>query len=248
MIATNMELTNDFYASTIGALKRDLANKNTLKAKVKKLEASLVKNQSLYVKMIDAQKVLSTISDDNTEQTLSLITGMVNKALAEIFSGDVRRISLRKKLYGDSKPHIVLELRNGEGDLMNMTIQNGAGLRQVVSFMYAICLIEIRKGRRLLLLDERLNGLHYEAKRILSEIISIFAEGGFQFLFVEYGLNGIGKMYNVEKRGDEAKLVSLDGKEYTDTMVFSDEVDLSVLDENYVEETEEGLVGEMEIV
>ena len=117
-----------------------------------------------------------------------------------------------------------------------MALQSGTGLSQVVSFMFAICLIEIRKGRRLLILDERLNGLHKEAKRILSKVIEIFAEGGFQFIFVEYGLNNIGKIYNVEHRGNESKIVSLEkGQEYTDDTVFLSDVDLSVLDDSVEE-------------
>ena len=118
-----------------------------------------------------------------------------------------------------------------------MSIQSGTGLRQIVSVLYVICLIEVRKGRRLLLLDERLSGLHSEAKRILSEIIKIFAEGGFQFIFVEYSLNNIGKLYNVEKPYDEAKIYALDGVTYSndDIFLFSD-VDLSILDKNYEED------------
>ena len=87
-------------------------------------------------------------------------------------------------------------------------------------------------------MDERLNGLHAEAKRIISEVIKIFAKGGFQFIFVEYGLNNIGKIYNVEKLGDESRVVSLEnGQEYDDKMVYlSDDVDLSILSEG--EDTE----------
>ena len=118
-----------------------------------------------------------------------------------------------------------------------MSIQSGTGLRQIVSVLFVICLIEVRKGRRLLILDERLSGLHSEAKRILSEIIKIFSEGGFQFIFVEYSLNTLGKLYNVEKPGNEAKVYALDGVEYSndDVFLFSD-VDLSLLDNDYIEE------------
>lgn len=237
-------LSRDFYATSIGSLRKDLSNRKNLEKKVEQLKEQRLKCQKLFLQMVNAQKLLSTVSDDNTDQTLSFITGMVNKTLAEVFPGDVRRIHLRKKLFAGSKPHIIVELRNSDDDVMDMVLQNGAGLRQVVSFMYSLCLIEIRKGRRLFLSDECLNGLHREAKNIISKIIEIFSEGGFQFIFVEYELNNIGKFYNVEKRGNESTIVSLDGVEYDSSMIYINDVDLSVLDENYVENEEEELIEE----
>ena len=118
-----------------------------------------------------------------------------------------------------------------------------------MSGLFLICLVEIRKGRRFVIFDERFSGLHKEAKQVLSEIIKIFAEGGFQFMFVEYALNNIGKIYNIEKPGDEAKAYSMDGKEYNDSdvFIFSGNADLSVLDDDFVEEPEEGLIEEKQI-
>lgn len=228
----------DWYGQQIGVVRKALADRSRLEASEAKLSEQLYQSQLELVNMLDAQKLLSTVSDDNTEKTLSFITGMVNKVLAEIFKSDIPRITLTKKLYAGSRPHVLVELINGSGNTLDMSIQSGVGLTQVVSFMYAICLIEIRKGRRLLIMDERLNGLHKEAKRILAEVIKIFAEGGFQFIFVEYGLNKLGKMYNVEKRGDSSIIRAIDvDEDYTDETVFLDgAVDLSLVDEGYVED------------
>lgn len=239
------------YASLIGSVKRDLANKKNLKIKRDRLLSELRESQTLLVRMLDAQRLLSTISDDNTDKTLNFITGMVNKVLAEIFPTDTKHIYMKKKLFAGSKPHINIELINGEGNTIDLTLQEGAGISQIISVMYVICLIEIRKGRRFLMLDEMLNGLHAEAKRVLAEIIKIFSEGGFQFIFVEYSLNNLGKIYNVEKRGNESCVVDLEGKEYSDQMVFSEDVDLSVLSSEYVEEgkdeVEDGVAKEIRI-
>lgn len=226
-----------YYSDVLASLNRDLKDKIKLEKRVAERKKELVKAQQDYVNLMNAQKLLSTVSDDNTEATLLFVSGVINKALAEIFKGDTRRIYLSRKLYGGTKPHIVVELENGKGEKLDMSIQSGTGLRQIISVLFVICLIEVRKGRRLLILDERLSGLHSEAKRILSEIISIFAEGGFQFIFVEYSLNKLGKLYNVEKPGNEAKVYALDGVEYSndDVFLFSD-VDLSLLDDNYSED------------
>lgn len=226
-----------FYAPVISTLKHNLSQKKQLEQKVKKLNNSLLESQSLYVRMLNAQKLLSTVSDNNSEKTLDFITSMVNKVVAEVIPNDTCYIKLNKKLFAGSKPHVVVELKDSEGNVLEMSIQCGDGLNQVISFMYVICLIEIRKGRRLLILDERLNGLHKRAKAIISNIIKIFSKGGFQFIFVEYELNDLGKIYNVEKRGKVAKLVSVE--EYSDDLVFIDDVDLGMLDKDYVEEEEE---------
>lgn len=226
-----------YYSNVLASLNRDLKDKERLEKRVSQRRKELAEAQQDYVNLANAQKLLSTVSDDNTEATLLFVSGVINKALSEIFKGDTRRIFLSKKLYGGTKPHIIVELENGKGERLDMSIQSGTGLRQIISVLFVICLIEVRKGRRLLILDERLSGLHSEAKRILSEIINIFAEGGFQFIFVEYSLNSLGKLYNVEKPSNEAKVYALDGIEYSndDVFLFSD-VDLSLLDENYVDE------------
>lgn len=226
-----------YYSEALARLNRDLKDKQKLEKRIAEKKEELKKAQQDYVNLLNAQKLLSTVSDDNTESTLLFVSGVINKALAEIFKGDTRRIFLSRKLYGGSKPHIVVELENGKGERLDMSIQSGTGLRQIVSVLFVICLIEVRKGRRLLILDERLSGLHSEAKRILSEIIKIFSEGGFQFIFVEYSLNTLGTLYNVEKPGNEAKVYALDGVEYSndDVFLFSD-VDLSLLDNDYIEE------------
>lgn len=220
-----------FYSTQIGVISRALSDKKRLESRRTTLIQELKESQSLYLNMLDAQKLLSVVSDDNTYKILDFITGMVNKVLSEMFTVDTPHIALTKKLYGGSRPHINVELIDGSGNSLDMALQSGTGISQVVSFMFAICLIEIRKGRRLLIMDERLNGLHAEAKRIISEVIKIFAKGGFQFIFVEYGLNNIGKIYNIEKYGNESRAISLEnGIEYTDDMVYLGDVDLSEID------------------
>ena len=227
-----------FYAPLIGSIKSEISNRRNLQKKVERLGTQLYESQKEYMNICDAQKVLSTVSDDNTYNTLSFITGMVNKTMHEVF-GDNNRIELKRKLYAGSKPHIVVSMIDDDGNTYDMVLQTGAGVRQVVSFMYTLCLIEIRKGRRFLMIDEKLNGLHAEAKRVISQIIEIFSKSGFQFIIVEYTLNNIGKLYNVEARGTDSVIISLDGREYNDSMVILEDADLSILDKNYVENVED---------
>lgn len=237
------------YASTIGWMKRDLDLREELEVKVKNLSEKLDSLRQDYIDMVDAQRILATIADDNTEATLSFITGVVNKTLSEIFRSDTRKITLKKKLFAGTRPHIVVELTNGRGEVLDLSLQSGTGLKQVVSGLFLICLVEVRKARRIVIFDEKFSGLHKEAKRVLSEIIKIFAEGGFQFIFVEYGMNDIGKIYNVEKIGEESKVFALEGgQEYDDSdiFLFSENPNIE-LDESYDESEEveeEGYLGE----
>lgn len=235
-------INRDFYSAAIGSLKRDLSNKRRLEKKRENLKKSLAEGMVVYNRMVNAQKLLAAISEENTDKTLVFITSMVNKVLGEIFPNSVRRIELKKKLFAGSKPHINLVLVNGDGNTLDLDLQEGDGIKQIVSFMYVICMIEMRKGRRLLVLDERLNGLHARAKQVLAEIIKIFSDGGFQFIFVEYSLNNLGKIYNIEFRNGESTPVCVEG-EYSDDLVYMDGADLSLMDDDYTDDVD----GEEEV-
>lgn len=226
------------YASVIGAMNNILRNKATLEREVKEYEDKLYEAQANFVAMINAQKILSTLADQNTDRVLKFITGIVNKVLSEIFQNDGYSIRMERKLFAGSRPHVLIEIVDRDGNILDSSVQCGTGLIQIISFIYVICCIEVRKGRRLMISDEKLNGLHKSAKSLMSHIIQIFTEGGWQFIFVEYALNDLGKLYNVERRGNESKIVPVDG-DYDDTCIFTGEVDLGVLDKDFVEEEEE---------
>ncbi|MBR4315034.1 MAG: hypothetical protein IKP66_09015, partial [Lachnospiraceae bacterium] len=82
------------------------------------------------------------------------------------------------------------------------------------------------------LMDEILSGLHPEAKRIVMDIVKIFADEGFQFVMVEYGTDDVGKLYLVEKPGAVATVTPLGEDTYhNQVFVFNrppEDVDLSI--------------------
>ena len=240
------------YSEIYGGAKHALVEKKLLEERIKELQAELDRDNLKYKDLLNAQRLLATVSDKNTEATLSFITSVVNKTLQEIFKSDTRKITLKKKLFAGNRAHINVELVNGDGNVIDLNLQSGTGLKQIVSGLFTICLVEIRKGRRFIIFDERFSGLHKEAKKVLSEILKIFAEGGFQFMFVEYSLNNIGKIYNVEKPGNVAKVYALDeDKDYNDedVFIFSDQPDLTLLDHNYKDDEDgEVLIDEVSIV
>lgn len=167
-----------------------------------------------YEVMLEAQQLLSAVSSDNTTVVLDYLCGVINKALLSIFPSGGKRVTLEKTLYRNQYPHIYLKLKNKEGIERHIQLQEGSGVRKVVSFMFVLALIELRKERRLLLADELLGGLHQESKEVVQEIVSIFAEEGFQFVFVEYGLWDKGKLYITDMPDKVAKIEACDWAEY----------------------------------
>ncbi len=222
------------YTAEILSLEQKYLQAQQLKTKIVDGEHRLKDMNLQYSVMMEAGAILSTVSDDNTSMVLDYITGVVNKTLGELFPHDTRRVYLEKTMYQGKTAHINIKLQGSNGKLRDLTLQTGTGLRQVISFLYLLSMIEIRKGRRILLADELLNGLHPEAKRIVFEIMQIFAEEGFQFAFVEYGVNNVGKIYLVEKPGNIATVTPLGSDYHDEIFVFNrppEEVDLTYREE-----------------
>lgn len=208
------------------------------KSRVDDLVTKLDGMNSQYATMLEAQQLLATVSDDNTTAVLDYITGIINKTLGELFPHDSRRIYLEKSMYQGQHAHINVKLTGTNGKARDLSLQSGTGLRQIISFLFVLSLIEIRKGRRILLADELLSGLHPTAKTLAMDIVQIFAEEGFQFAFVEYGVDNLGKIYLVEKPGEVATVTPMDGVYHNEVFVYNrppEDVDLSL----HVEEVAE---------
>jgi DNA repair exonuclease SbcCD ATPase subunit len=225
------------FTSVIAGYRQQYTQAERIKKELDSMIERLKDMNEQYAVMLEAQQLLATISDSNTNAVLDYVTGVINKALSELFPYDERRIYLDRTLYRGTYAHIKVKLIAG-GKERNMELQSGNGLRQIVSFLFVVSLIEIRKGRRILIMDELLNGLHPEAKSIIVDIIQIFAEEGFQFIAVEYGVNNVGKLYIVEKPGDKATVTPLGDIKYNDDVfIFNrpvEEVDKTIM----VDETE----------
>lgn len=209
------------YSQYIQRLRFEIEQRDSNIQKAEKIQETITDLEKKYVDMLEAQQLLSTISEENSNKVLSYITSIINRALSELFPHDTRRVYLEKTLHANQHAHINVVLETSDGRKRDLTIQSGTGLRQVISFLFVLSLIEIRKGRRLLMMDELLSGLHPEAKSVVKRIMTIFAEEGFQFVMVEYGVNDLGKIYLVEKPDNEAKVTALDGEYNNEVFVFN---------------------------
>ena len=219
------------YSNTIAGLRTNYEQTENLKSKIDELVERLAHLNESYVVMLEAQQLLASVSDENTTKVLDYIMGIINKALSELFPHDNRHVSVEKKMHNGQYAHINITLQGSNGYSRDLTLQSGTGLRQVISFLFVLSIIEVRKGRRLLIMDELLSGLHPEAKRVVMDILQIFAEDGFQFAFVEYGVNDIGKIYIVEKPNETATITPMNGSYNNEVFVFNrpvEDVDMSI--------------------
>lgn len=222
------------FTNEIIMIEQSYKQAQDIKANIDVLTTKLNDMNIQYVNMVEAQQLLTTVSDANTTAVLDYITGIINKTLGELFPHDSRRIYLEKTMYQGQHAHINIKLTGTNGKTRDLTLQSGTGLRQVISFLFILSLIEIRKGRRLLIMDELLSGLHPVAKNIITDVIKIFAEEGFEFAMVEYGVDTLGKVYLVEKPNTIATVTPMDGIYNNEVFVFNrppEAVDLSIKEE-----------------
>lgn len=190
---------NDMYISA----RSDLQRKEKLILKRDEVLKELQTANDELVDTLGAQRLLSIVSEENTVKTLDYITSVLNKVLSDIFKGSVRRVYLEKKLHNNRYAHIVVKLENGSGVQRNLKLQTGSGIKEVLSFLFTACFIMVRDGRKLMIFDEVLSGLHPEATEVVMDLMGIFAKQGMQFMFVGYAMdnhNGetFGKIYNVQ--------------------------------------------------
>ena len=136
------------FSQEIMSYNSEYQSAQTLQAKVDKMIKQLEEKNQQYLVMLEAQKLLVSISDQNTNAVLDYITGIINKTLGELFPHDSRRIYLEKTMYKGQYAQINIKLTGTNGKTRDLQLQTGTGLRQVISFLFILSTIEIRKGRR----------------------------------------------------------------------------------------------------
>lgn len=230
------------YTNQISQFEFNINKRKELEREYERIRDEYRELDKEYVVMLEAQRVLGVISEEHTNKILDYITGTINNALSKMFPNDVRRIYLKKKLHANQHTHINVILETSKGMQRDLKLQAGTGLRQTIAILYMITLVVVVKSRKLIIADELMSGLHPSAKRIVMDILGIFAEAGFQFVLVEYGFDSLGKVYLVEKPDDKATVTHLGSTYNNEVFVFNrpvEEVDL-----NYHEEIDEDTEAE----
>lgn len=189
--------------------KREMVNE--LCKKIIEIEAQCKGMDKKFNVYCRASSILGSVADKNTETKINAITGVINKALALLFPDGSRSIELTQKMHNNSYPHFLVTLKVEDGQTRSFK-QSGTGLAQVVSFLFTACLIDARGGRKIMVMDELLNGLHPDAKGIVKDLMLALSDK-FQFIVVEYGMN-IGKQYEVKKTGGVSTVTAIDREYY----------------------------------
>lgn len=168
-----------------------------------------------YDLLLRASVLAAETSDDIVNSTLDIITGVINKALALIFPKSKRWVAIKPHMHNNVHPHFVVKLYVGEDGDERTFKQSGTGVAQVVSFLYLICLIDAKRARPLVVIDELLNGLHPDAKGLIRDIL-LSLTPRYQFVMVEYGLD-IGTQWIAELLYEgKSTLRQYDGDYYDD--------------------------------
>lgn len=202
-----LEETRDFLVS----IETQEKAKENIGKQLEDIDKELKEKGQTLEEMIRAATILGNVADENTQFILNKITGVINGALGEMFQNDKRSISIKQIMYRNAYPHFVVELETEDGKKRTFK-QSGTGLAQVISFLFTVCLIDARKGRKIIVMDELLNGLHPKAKLTIKKLIEVLSDK-FQFVLVEYGVD-IGKQYEVVKTGAIADVTEYQGQAY----------------------------------
>ena len=152
-----------------------------------------------------AKQGLHKVQDQVGVEVRELVTDILNKTLENLFPNETLTVSL---VANDEKPtktrtkkqatavasavykRLDLEIAGADGEPMNVAIQVGSGLQDLISFLYRVSLISVGTGRNLLVSDELLHGLNVNRFKDIAEIVHLFADTeDFQFIFIEHGFD-----------------------------------------------------------
>lgn len=183
----------------------------------------LQKDLELYAQ---ACNIMGTVANSVTRETLDTIRDVINRALLILFPNNHREVQITSRQYKKVYTHFIVELKTETGSVRSFKV-SGSGLSQVISFLFLVCLVDARGGRKLIIMDEILNGLHPSAKGIIYDIIMALNKR-FQFVIIEYGLD-IGKQYMLQNDHGNVTVTALDStkKYYRDIAdhLFDDDTD-----------------------
>ena len=200
-VCTAMTVTQQINES-VNTLKEALQAQEFRKKQVERLqqlakeaeeEAMDLEKEQLLVEK--ALRLIIEAGDLVAEDSYRFVMRSVNGLLDKMFTDCERKIRLTQKMVGKN-PTLAVEVI-ADGVTRDLS-ESGHGIAQIVSLVCVICLIVLNGSRRLVVLDEVLNGVSIQNKPALSEALWAFTEIGFQFIICEHAFIPDGaRVYNI---------------------------------------------------
>ena len=180
-------------------------------SKIRELVVEFNKGTKELNELINASRILVTVTDINTKKVTSFIESVINKALMEMYPSGEYYIQVQQKIKrnNNSIEVFLYDNDNQKGEALDLNEQAGDGISRIIAFLFSLSLIELCGYRKFVSLDEVLTGFHSDSLQIVKNIIEIFNDGGFQFIACEYDINDMGVLYEGRKVGNQVKMEEL---------------------------------------
>lgn len=199
------------FTDRIKNIRLNKEHQEDLLEKIKLLVVEFNNGTKELNELINASRILVTVTDLNTHKVTSFIEGVINKALLEMYPNGEYYIRVEKRVQRNNNTIEVFlyDNDNSQGGALDLNEQAGDGISRIIAFLFSLSLIELCGARKFVSLDEVLTGFHSDSLQIVKNIIEIFKEGGFQFVACEYDINDIGVLYEGRKVGNQIKMEEL---------------------------------------
>lgn len=187
------------FTSRIGLIQNEYAFKERRLVERALEKEEFDKNYQLYLNREKALSYIIMLSDDSTAKVRDYLANVINRALDAIFGKGIYRFYLQSDLENQAIYLMLTETVNGVEHDLDIKLQAGDGMGQVIAFLYSVILVEVTNHRLLILEDEVLGGLHEDAMEFVKKCVHEFAKHGGQFVIIEYTLENYGLQYDLTK-------------------------------------------------
>lgn len=163
-----------------------------------------------YQDRLVAQEYITLLAEDSTRVIRDYLESIINRTLDAIFSKNRYRFELAMNAEKQQVELVLSEHVKGIWRQMDIKLQAGDGMGQVICLLYSVVLTEITGHRMFFLQDEVLGGLHEHAIIFLKKVLSEFARHGAQFAMIEYTVEDFGTQNNIVLEGDTSYVASVE--------------------------------------
>lgn len=196
------------FSERIGALKAQYDFKQSRLIERKKEVDRFNDNYDLYLNRAKALNYITLLSEDSTKGIRDYLESVINRALDAVFGKNQYKFYLNSNMEAQKIELVLSEYTDGNWFDLDIKLQAGDGMGQVIGLLYSIVLTEITNHRMLFLEDEILGGLHEHAVMFVKRCIQEFSKHGAQFALIEYTVHNFGLQYDMESIGNKTSRVS----------------------------------------